>query len=132
MRLFELALSAHDRKVRADEIAYTEGVKHRTKKAEQLVEQTFGLPFHEAFDVSKVEIANEGYTLIVDEYVYLHWNEDGLEIQVYEPGVKANLIGQARFPYLGKPHHESNLIGLGALLAVAHLTPSNGGQRRHD
>ena len=63
MKLIDMALEAYARHERESEIHYTEGVKQRVQDLEDLVERTFGIPFSEAFDVSKVIVQNEGYAL---------------------------------------------------------------------
>ena len=124
MKLIDMALEAYARHERESEIRHTEGVKQRVQDLEGLVERTFGIPFSEAFDVSKVIVQNEGYILQIDTHIYLHWDEDGLEVAVCEPEDQL-FIGRVSFRVIGPDWYEANIISLGALLAKAHLQAEN-------
>lgn len=124
MRLFELAKAKHEdaeliREINR-EINYTHAVREQARALRDLIERVFGLPFNEAFDTVKVVVQNEGHTFEVDEYVYLHYDAEGLEVVVYDPAC-GSYVGRVLFSRIGPDWHEANILGLGTLLGRAHL-----------
>lgn len=116
MNLIDLALCAHAADESERAYRYTADVKARANKIRTLVGEVFGVPFDEAFDASKAQVKNEGYTLEIDRSIYLHIDEDGLEVVVYRPGC-GEFVGRKTFRYVGEQYHQENLIALGYILA---------------
>jgi hypothetical protein len=120
MKLVDLALVAALKERAEAEDEYTDNVKRQARVTRNQVEITFGVPFCEAFDTKQVAIQNEGRTLRVANHIYLHYDEEGLEVEVYHP-VTSSFVGRRRFNFVTEHHHEANLLLLGRLLAKAYL-----------
>jgi hypothetical protein len=128
MRLFEQALEAHERQLQRNRDTEEEALRREVKEIERWMETMFGVPFEEAFDRDKVEVAvsgREGRGLLIDGHVFVTMTEESLRVTVFEPGFPANLIGEEDFYRGGVAEHDWNLTCLGALLAKAHLAAEN-------
>lgn len=123
MQLFDRALDTY----RVNEVERSEQrrawVKQKIRELEARVEQTFGIPFSEAFDTTKVMIDHTGDPFIVVDNFYTIREDEGyliVEIGRADAGQK---LGSAYFNWTGEDHYAKNLDTLGHLLAEAHIKP---------
>lgn len=123
MQLFERALDTY----RVNEVERQERrrvwVKQKIRELEARVELTFGIPFAEAFDTTKVMIDHTGDPFIVVDNFYTIRESEGfliVEIGRHDAGQK---LGSASFHWTGEDHHAENLDKLGQMLAEAHIKP---------
>lgn len=115
MHLVDLALEAHAHG--EDQRRERDGsdLRQRAERVRGLVDLVFGVPFAEAFDVSKVEVASDG-TLVVDGYLHLSENDEGeLVVSAYHRTTHRH-VGRKAFRSWGPGWQDINLVNLGGLL----------------
>lgn len=128
MKLFELALAAHERLPSLNRFEEEQYVRAQVKDLERWIETMFGVPFDEAFDRSKIEVLTEGddgVSLRIDGHVVIGMTEEAMRVVVFEPGFAAHRVDEMHFTRGGDNFREHNLEILGHMLAKARLTAEN-------